>query len=158
MGIARTVDHFLDQANVPFDVTDHPLSASSRETARVAHLKGKRLAKGVVVQDRRNGRFFMAVLPADRHLDLEWLKEDYQMDPVLANEWDLKSLFPDCEPGAVPPFGQAYHLTTIWDDSLDRQQELFFEAGDHQHLVHLDHEAFHQIFEHQPHGVISRQS
>ncbi len=157
MSVARTVDHFLDQAHVPFDVTDHPPTATSLGTARAAHVNGTRVAKGVVVQDKRNGRFFMAVIPADRHLDLTWLKEDYEIEPVLAAEPDLKSLFPDCEPGAVPPFGQAYHLTTIWDDSLDRQQELFFEAGDHKHLVHMDHEAFHQLFEHQPHGVISRQ-
>lgn len=157
MGIAPTLDHFLDRSQVAFQVTDHPHTATALGTARAAHLSGFQVAKGVVLKDRRSGRFFMAVLPAGRRLELKWLKTDFLLDPVLASERDLHALFPDCAPGAVPPLGQAYHLATLWDESLDRQGEVFLEAGDHEHLLRLDHAEFHRLFEGQPHGRLSRQ-
>lgn len=155
MGIPRSVDRFLGEAKIPFDVTTHPHTATSWQTAEAAHVSGRRLAKAVVVKNRKDGRYFVALLPAENRLELKWLKEDYRMEPELASETDLASLFPDCDPGAVPSFGQAYQMTTIWDERLGRQPELWCEAGDHEHLVHLDFEAFHNIFGGQPHGVIS---
>jgi Ala-tRNA(Pro) deacylase len=157
MSIAPTLDRFLERSQVSYEVTDHPHSATALGTARLAHLSRSQVAKGVVLKDKRSGRFLMAVLPAGRRLELKWLKDDYHLEPALASEWDLRSLFPDCEPGAVPPVGQAYHLTTIWDESLDRQREVFLEAGDHEHLLRLDHADFHRLFESHAHGVISRQ-
>lgn len=155
MSIPTTLDRFLGEAHVPFEVAEHPHTASSHQTARAAHVSGTHLAKGVVIQDKRDGRFFLTVLPAENRLELKWLKEDYAIDPVLVKEDELKALFPDCEPGAVPPFGPAYHLSTIWDERLGRQSDLYLEAGDHEHLVHLSYEAFHRLFEGQPHSIIS---
>ncbi|HJU83356.1 MAG TPA: YbaK/EbsC family protein [Holophagaceae bacterium] len=155
MGIAATIDRYLDEVHVPYDVVDHRPTLSSAETARVAHVEGQKVAKGVVLRNKKDGRCVLAVIPATHRLQLRWLRDDFDLDLELLPEQELRSLFPDCLPGAVPPLGQAYHLMTVWDERLDRQSELYFEAGDHEHLVHLRHDDFHRLFEGVPHGILS---
>lgn len=155
MSIARKVDQFLHVSRIPFELTDHARTATARQSAKAAHVRTSQMAKAVVVKTKKDQRYFLAVIPAGHRLKWAWLKEDFSLDATLASEQDLAGLFPDCAPGAVPPFGTAYQLPTIWDDSLDRQSEVYLEAGDHEHLVRLDHESFHHLFEDQPHSVIS---
>ena len=73
----------------------------------------------------------------------------------LALEEEIAPLFPDCQPGAVPPVGGAYGLCAVIDDSLENQPEVYFEAGDHQTLVHLTHDGFHRLMRTVPHARIS---
>jgi len=81
-----------------------------------------------------------------------------QQEVGLATESEVKKLFSDCEPGAVPPIGSAYGIKTIWDPhtSLGRLDEVYFEAGDHEHLVHVSGEQFHELMAPATRGVFSR--
>ena len=76
----------------------------------------------------------------------------------LAREAELNDVFPDCELGAVPGFGQAYRVDVIWDDDLGEQPSVFFEAGDHEELIEIDRDEFHRLFDGFPHGMISQPS
>jgi Ala-tRNA(Pro) deacylase len=155
MGISPTLGHYLDQVHVHFDVVDHAHTTNSEDTARTARVAVNRVAKGVVLRDRRNGRRMMAVIPAANRINFKWLREEFDLDAELVEEPLLGELFPDCEPGAVPPVGQAFHLTTLWDESLNWVPEVYLEAGDHEHLLHLRQGAFSQVFEGMPHGLFS---
>lgn len=155
MALARTVDRYLGQVRVHFDLVDHPPTTSSWASARAAHVPEQQVAKGVLLRDRRDRRPFLAVIPASHRLNLRWLKDEFNLDLELAKEGELATLFPDCEPGAVPPLGPAYQVMTLWDETLDTQPEVYLEAGDHAHLIHLSHRDFERIFEGLPHAVIS---
>lgn len=155
MSIPGTVLRYLGNAQVSYDLVGHTPTLRSSETARSAHVSTRHLAKAVVLRDRRNHIPVVAALPADSHLELRWLKEEMALDLEMVQEADLRTLFPDCEPGAVPAFGEAYQLATIWDQRLDQEHDLYFEAGDHRHLIHLGSEGFHRISKDQPHAIIS---
>ena len=75
---------------------------------------------------------------------------------MLAKEAELGEVFPDCELGAVPGFGQPYQLDMVWDDDLAEQESLFFEAGDHRELIEIAHDDFLRLFGSFPHAAISR--
>lgn len=155
MGIPRTVDDYLGQAKVSYDLVEHTRTLRAREAALSAKVPPRRMAKAVVLRDQRTQRPVMAVVPADHHLELKWLKDELGLDLAFLRENELEPLFPDCQPGAVPPFGEAYDLTTIWDQSLVNQPELYVEAGDHEHLIHLSQAGVSRILRGQPHAIIS---
>jgi hypothetical protein len=81
-----------------------------------------------------------------------------QQPVTLATEDEAAALFPDCDPGAVPPIGTAYGLGSLVDESLDGKPEIYFEGGDHQTLVHVSGDAFRKLMENVPHGRISAQN
>lgn len=138
MSIAKTVKSYLAQHQVAFDVVAHRHSDSSLSSARQAHIPPGRLAKAVLLEDERERKhFIMAVVPASRSVELGRLAQEIGRPLQLASEKDAASLFADCEAGAIPPLGPAYGVETVVDDSLMEEPELYFEAGDHQHLVHL---------------------
>ncbi len=155
MGIPRTVDTYLGQAKVFYDLVDHPHTFRAREAALAAKVPPRQMAKAVVLRDQRTRQPLVAVLPADHHLELKWLKDEMGLDLAFVREGELKPLFPDCQPGAVPPLGEAYALTTIWDQSLVNQPELYLEAGDHEHLIHLGSTGMSRLLRGQPHAIIS---
>jgi len=135
MGMAMKLSDYLKASEVPFEVLNHSLSGNSMQTAIASNVPARCLAKAVVLED--NNHAVMAVLPASRRLQLRELQASDGPDLRLATEAELKRLFNDCEPGAVPPVGVVYGMETIWDDSLMEQPETYFEAGDHETLVHM---------------------
>jgi Ala-tRNA(Pro) deacylase len=84
----------------------------------------------------------VAVIPADRRLDLAKVRAAMDRDLGLASEGKADDLFPDCAPGAVPPTGEAYGIATVWDASLGDRADVYFEGGDHRTLVHMSGRAF----------------
>ncbi|MES9872978.1 MAG: YbaK/EbsC family protein [Candidatus Sedimenticola sp. 6PFRAG7] len=156
MTIAKRLLEFLKQHDTRYKLVAHPHTGSSMETAEQAHVPGDALAKGVVV--REDSEFLLVVLPADYHIELESLKAMLGRDVMLAVEGELGSLFPDCEMGAVPPVGEPYGLTTIWDPttSLGQEDKVFFEAGDHEHLISVSGKTFHELMAHAERGEFSR--
>jgi Ala-tRNA(Pro) deacylase len=98
------------------------------------------MAKPVMLEDERG--YLMAVLPASRHIDLELMHRHTGRHLRLAREYEFAPMFRDCELGAVPPVGPAYGVETMIDDSLCREREIWFEAGDHERLVHMQGETF----------------
>ncbi|MBC8338261.1 MAG: YbaK/EbsC family protein [Alphaproteobacteria bacterium] len=144
MGMAITVQDYLDEMEAVYDVIEHPYAPTSIGAAGRAHLPPERLAKGVVVKDE-NGVLTLTVVPSDRNVDLESLKETLQHDVELATEDEVIGKFDDCDPGAVPPLGNAYALRVLLDDDLMTQDQVYFESGDHRHLVHVNGEEFRRI-------------
>ena len=135
MGIAMKLSEYLKANEVQYEVMSHTHSGNSMQTAKASDVPADCLAKAVVLED--GTRAVMAVLPASRRLEMRELRASSSPALRLAAEARLEYLFKDCEPGAVPPVGVAYGIETIWDDSLMEQPDTYFEAGDHETLVHM---------------------
>jgi Ala-tRNA(Pro) deacylase len=142
MTIAPILQKHLDQ-NVSYEVITHEPTMSSTRTAQACHVPGDRLAKAVVL--RHDGGYVLAVLPASHHIRLSDLKSQIGHDVALADEKEIRQLFPDCALGAVPPVGECYELDVIVDDSIQDQPDVYLEAGDHATLVHMDHAQFARL-------------
>ena len=145
MSIANKLEAYLQQQNVLYEVVTHPHSSYSMETAEMAHVPGDALAKGVLVTDEAG--YLLMVLPADYEIELDTLHKMLQQEVGLVKEATLAEVFDDCELGAVPPIGMAYGIKTIWDpkSSLGKQDVVYFEAGDHDSLVRVSGEQFHEL-------------
>ena len=101
-------------------------------------------AKAVIV--RIDGHLAMAVLPAAYHVDLELLKAAAKGKKIaLANETDFRDKFPECETGAMPPFGQLYGMQVFVDESVSRNKEIVFNAGTHHELIRLSYGDFAKL-------------
>ncbi|HSN71484.1 MAG TPA: YbaK/EbsC family protein [Steroidobacteraceae bacterium] len=135
MATASTVERFLIDHKVPYHVIPHEHSSTSLQAARAAKVPARRLAKAVLLEDGEH--FVMAVVPSTCHLDLEELSQQLGRRLALAAEPEAEEIFSDCERGALPALGPAYGLETVWDERLLESPELYFEGGDHEHLVHV---------------------
>ena len=155
MGIAMKLSDYLRVSGVPYEVMSHAHSGNSMQTAKASNVPARCLAKAVVLED--DSRAVMAVLPASRRLELREFQASNGTHFRLAPESELKHLFKDCEPGAVPPFGAAYGIETVWDDSLLEQSDTYFEAGDHETLVHMKTRDFIALMKGARHMVFSAQ-
>lgn len=135
MTIAATQERYLIQRKAEYDLMAHPHTESSRETAEAAHIPDDHIAKAVVVKDASD--YVIVVIPASNWLNLDRLRHELARDLHLATEDEIAELFDDCEPGAVPTLGPAYGIETLLDESLVSLADVYFEAGDHEQLVHL---------------------
>jgi Ala-tRNA(Pro) deacylase len=136
MALAPLVEDYLVRHDAKYDVVAHPRSRHSAETAELAHIPGDRLVKSVVLRDADDA-VLLAVLASTLSVHIGRLSEQTHRRLRLADEADLQAVFPDCSLGAIPPLGPAYGVGIILDDSLDAHDDLWFEAGDHEHLVHM---------------------
>jgi Ala-tRNA(Pro) deacylase len=152
MSIAPTLQRYLD-SNVSYEVMTHDPTMSSSRTAQACHVSGERLAKAVVL--RRNGGYMLAVLPASCHARLADLELEIGETVDLADEGEIRKLFPDCALGAIPAIGECYDLDVIVDDRIEEQSDVYLEGGDHTTLVHLDHDAFARLMAEAKHGRFS---
>ena len=153
MSIATSVERRLNQMGVKYDVIWHHHTSSSTYTAQAAHVPGEQLAKCVMLEDDRG--YVMAVLPAARKVDLGALHRRLGRELGLATEREFARLFADCEPGAIPPLGDAYGIDTIVDGSLVGKQDIYFESGDHCALVHVSGADFLRLMGDAPRDTIS---
>jgi Ala-tRNA(Pro) deacylase len=153
MGMAQRVRHFLDDHEVEYDLVRHPPGSDSMHIAEAAHISGDQLAKSVVLGDELG--YVVAVMPASHRLDIGWLHRCLNRNLGLVTVDDLPALFSDCEPGTVPPIGEAYGLDMLLDDSLVEQPDVYFESGDDCELVHVSGEAFDELMGHALHGHFS---
>jgi len=135
MSIANRLQSYIVDKQVTWNPVIHQPSSCCMDAAHLAHVPPDRLAKAVVLKG--NDGYLMAVIPASHHLDIGDLGEAIGDDLVLVSEGKLGELFADCKPGAVPPVGAAYGIKTYWDEELGTRAEVYFEAGDHQTLVHM---------------------
>ena len=140
MAIAQTVSGYLQSHHVSYDVITHPYRDSSLKAAETAHVPPEKLAKAVILNDRRG--FLMVVVPGNRHVSLDDLWRKLGRRLSLVAETRLAPVFRDCESGAIPPLGPAYGMETIVDNSLVGQPEVYFESGDHRGLIRVDGEEF----------------
>jgi Ala-tRNA(Pro) deacylase len=135
---------FLDKNGVPYEVGTHRLAVTAQEVAEAQHVKGKEMAK--VVMLRSGSDFIMAVLPAPERIDLDRARTAIRRsDLALATEHEFASLFPQCEPGAMPPFGNLYHVPVYVDQTLTRDEYIVFNAGTHLDTVKMKYADFARL-------------
>ncbi len=127
---------FLDSQHIKYMVISHSLAYTAQGVAALAHVSGKRLAKTVIV--KIDGILAMAVIPASHHVDPDRLRMLTGAQIVeIATEREFKDAFPDCETGAMPPFGNLYDMAVYADASLAENEEITFSAGTHRELVRM---------------------
>jgi Ala-tRNA(Pro) deacylase len=150
MAIAHTVESYIARRGIHYDVVSHAHSHNSAETAQLAHVPGDLLAMSVVLEDDQG--YVMAVLPSTCHIRVGRLSRELNRRLRLAAEKDLNALFGDCELGAIPPVGLAYGISTIVDDGIAEQPEIYFEAGDHEQLIRMNQKDFRTLMNHAGHA------
>ncbi len=143
MPVKKLKEH-LDNHHVKYVTIKHSSAYTAQEVAASAHIPGKELAKTVMV--KVDGAIAMAVLPASHKVDFDLLKEAAGADAVaLASEEEFEGMFPDCEIGAMPPFGNLYGMAVFVADSLADDEEIAFNAGSHRELIKLAYKDFERL-------------
>jgi Ala-tRNA(Pro) deacylase len=139
-----SLKEYLDKHNIKYVAISHSPAYTAQGIAALTHIPGKELAKTVII--RLDGKLVMAVLPASFHVDLGLLKQATKAKAVeLASEDEFKDQFPECETGAMPPFGNLYGLDVFADESLAKDKEIAFNAGSHRELIRLGWEDFEKL-------------
>jgi Ala-tRNA(Pro) deacylase len=135
---------FLDHQGVKYVTIRHSRAYTAQEIAESAHLPGKELAKAVMI--KIEGRMAMAVLPATERVDFDLLKAVVSTNNVqLAEEAEFKNMFPECEIGAMPPFGNLYGMEVYAEKSLAEDREIAFNAGSHTELFRLSYQDYERL-------------
>ncbi len=138
------LQEYLDSQRVKYVSVKHSPAFTAQEIAASAHIPGKDVAKTVVV--KLDGEMAMVVLPATHMVRLNHLQEEMGvLEAVLASEEEFKGRFPDCEVGAMPPFGNLYEMETLVDASLARDHEIAFNAGTHTELIRMAYTDFERL-------------
>ena|SRR6056297_960717 len=141
---AKKLKAFLDENNVKYVSIKHSSAFTSQEIASSVHVSGKEFAKTVVI--KINEKMAMAVLPASYQIDFKQLKKMIGSNQVtLANEAEFKFHFPDCEVGAMPPFGNLYDMDVFVAEVLSKNDEISFNAGTHTEVIRLMYEDFERL-------------
>ena len=144
MALLVRLQELLDRSGVAYTHTVHPLAYTAREVAAAEHLPAQEVAK-VVVFLAENG-YCMVVLPANKVVDFQELRALLGFSHArLATETELAELFPDCELGAMPPFGNLYHMPLYLDSGLLADESIAFNAGTHRDVVHLRLDDYRRI-------------
>lgn len=126
----------LDSNKIKYVVISHSTAYTTQETAQSAHVPGKELAKTVIV--KLDGKMAMVVLPASTKIEIDLLREVTGAAKVqLASEAEFRRLFPDCEIGAMPPFGNLYNIPVYVAQKLSDDNDIAFNAGNHRELIKM---------------------
>lgn len=146
----KTLVDYLDKNNVEYTKIQHTPEYTALEIAESAHVPGDELAKTVMI--KIDGKMAMAVVPASRHVDLEQLRSAAGGKRIeLAEEREFESLFPACEVGAMPPFGNLFDMDVYSSEELRKDEEIAFCAGSHDELVQMSYADFERLVS--PHVV-----
>ncbi|MCE5267703.1 MAG: YbaK/EbsC family protein [Planctomycetaceae bacterium] len=140
----KKLKEFLDSNEVKYISINHSAAYTAQEIAASAHVRGKDLAKTVIVT--LDGKMAMAVLPASRKVSFDLLREASDADNVqLASERAFCDMFPGCEIGAMPPFGNLYGMEVYVSNLLAEDKEIAFNAGSHTELIRLGFNDFQRL-------------
>ena len=141
MPVLRRLKEVFDRAKISYEVYNHPRAFTAQEIAATQHITGRAMAK--VVMLNVDGSFIMAILPSNRMVNFDRAKAGLRATEVsLATEEQFAVLFPECEIGAMPPFGNLFGLPVYVDPALEKYESIFFNAGNHQHTVRLKYRDF----------------
>ncbi len=141
---AQKIKEFLDQNKIKYVTIKHSLAFTAQEIAASAHIKGKELAKTVLV--KIDGKMVMAVLPASYKVDFDLLKKYVGCTSCrLANETEFKDKFPECEVGAMPPFGNLFNMEVIVAESITKNEFISFNACSHTELIQMNYKDFERL-------------
>ena len=140
----KKLKEFLDRERIKYVSIIHSTAYTAQEVAASTHITGKELAKTVIV--KLDGEMAMAVLPANRKIVLQDLREVTGSDQVkFASEEEFKAKFPECETGAMPPFGNLYGMEVYAAASLSENEEIAFNAGSHTEVIKLAYKDFERL-------------
>ena len=140
MSISIRLKNFLGENQIPYSVLTHTTAYTAQGAAATMQISGKELAKTVVL--RTGEEMILAVLPAPDHVRLDKLAAELGRSVRLATEQEFSSLFPDCELGAMPPFGSLYNLPVYVDESLAVDETIVFNAGTHHDAIRIRYDDF----------------
>ena len=136
--------HYLDDHKVKYVIIKHSLAYTAQEIAESAHIHGQELAKTVMVNI--DGNMAMAILPASEKVNLSLLKLAAGASKVrLAREDEFRDKFPECELGAMPPFGNLYGMEVFAAETLAADEEIVFSAGSHTELIRMAYKDFEHL-------------
>jgi Ala-tRNA(Pro) deacylase len=137
----QSLKNFLDSKQVRYIVSQHSPAYTAQEIAQAAHICGKMLAKTVIIL--MDGNMAMTVMPANSKVRWEKMIKAMGTDFIeLADEDEFKDAFPDCEVGAMPPFGNLFGMSVYMDEELTRNKEIAFCAGSHSEIIRMATEDF----------------
>jgi Ala-tRNA(Pro) deacylase len=137
----KKLKKFLDDNHIEYVTIQHSQAFTSPRIAASAHISGKELAKTVMV--KVDGEMAMAVLPSNFQVDFDQLKKTTKAENVeLAGEEEFKYLFPECELGAMPPFGNLWNMDVYVAETLAEDEMICFNAGSHTELIQLSYKDF----------------
>jgi len=140
----RKLKEFLDENGVKYVTVKHSVAYTAQEIAARAHVRGQNLAKTVMV--KLDDKMAMVVLPATYKVDMDLLKGAAGSNEIeLASEREFKGQFPDCELGAMPPFGNLYGFDVYVAETLAEDDEIAFNAGSHTELIKLPYQDFERL-------------
>lgn len=143
MAMAISLRNFFEAHPLEHETLYHPHTESSQRTASAAGQPGDKVAKSVLLRD--DDGYLLAVLPASHRVHLGKLHQALHRNLGLATEREAADVFTDCAPGAIPPAGLLYGIDTVVADSLLEQPDVYFEAGDHEQLVHMNRREFSKL-------------
>ena len=143
MSVPQRLKSFLDSNQIPYESLPHSTTYTAQGTATLMQISGKEVAKTVVLRAGATwDQTILAVLPGSKHVKLDKLAAAVGKPVRLASEVEFSSIFPDCELGAMPPFGALYNLPVYVDESLAKDREVIFNAGTHRDAVRMNYEDF----------------
>lgn len=135
---------YLDDHDIRYAIIKHSRAYTAQQVAASAHISGYEVAKTVIV--KLDGELAMVVVPASYTLDLDHVREITGSDEVeLAAEDEFKNVFPDCEVGAMPPFGNLYDMEVYVAERLAEDEQIAFNAGTHTELLQMDYADFERL-------------
>jgi Ala-tRNA(Pro) deacylase len=138
------VIEFLEESGVRYEVTEHEPAFTAQQMAAVEHEPGQYVAKPVII--KADDKCLMCVLSACYKVDLRALKKQLGVKRVeLAEENEIEKLFPDCELGAEPPFGNLYDLPTYMDKALEEDDHIMFQGGSHERAVRMSMDDYRKL-------------
>ena len=141
---ARRLKKFLDDHEVKYTTITHSPAFTAQEIAHSAHISGKDVAKTVIA--KADGEMVMVVLPASDQVVFDFLKAAVGADKVeLATEWEFQDRFPECELGAMPPFGNLFGMEVFVSEGLSEDDEIAFNAGSHTELIKMKYRDFEKL-------------
>lgn len=140
---AGRLKHYLDGHNIQYETITHPIAFSTLQLCEVCHIPSKDMAKSVICKTK--DKLFMVVMRAHDQVDLGALSEHMHTDVSLATEAEFSNEFPDCELGAMPPFGNLYDMDVLVDDRLKHDETIAFNAGNHSELVKIKYKDFEKL-------------
>ncbi len=142
--LLKRLQQFLDSNLIKYQIITHSVAYTAQGVAALTHISGKELAKTVVV--KIDDLLAMAVVPASTTVDLKRLRMVAKAKSArLSTEDEFRNFFPDCETGAMPPFGNLYGMAVYADERLAQDKEIAFNAGTHRELIRMSWADYVQI-------------
>jgi Ala-tRNA(Pro) deacylase len=140
----QILKEYLDGNKIKYEEIVHSEAYTAQEIAAAAHIPGKELAKTVMV--KIDGAMAMAVLPASYKVDFDLLRRASGAGTVdMAKEDEFQDRFPECDIGAMPPFGNLYDMPVFVAEKLAEDEEIAFNAGSHSELIKLSFKDYERL-------------